>query len=68
MATVTDERDITEVLNRAYEVSALRENMRLTQERCNELLAENRALKHRCSRLEAIIKRVIGFTGDEKGV
>ena len=50
-----------EFISAIIELKALRENIKHTQQRCNELLEENRGLRGRCSKLEATIRRVIGF-------
>lgn len=46
-------------LSHAVEVKATRENLKTTQDRCRELLEENRALHRRVLNLEAMVHRVI---------
>lgn len=47
------------------EVIDLRDNLKLTQERCNVLLNEVRQLKHEKARLCSIIEKLLGFVAEE---
>ena len=60
-----NENQVREVLGQLREFQAINDNLKSTQERCSELLEENRQLKREKARLCGVIEKLLGFTAEE---